>query len=461
LTPTDFDVVIVGGGITGLAAANFLAANSSASIALFESEPTLGGKIRTERIGNVIVEAGADSFLARTPEAVRLAQSVGLAEELVSPDVFGALIATGRGLTPLPGGSVYGIPGSVRALARAKALTPAGRLRALAEMLSVGKHRDPDTSVGEFIGRRFGRQVLDRLVDPLLAGTRAGEVKDMSLAAALPQVDALARKHRSLLLGIGSERRRGQIESGSPPFLTIQSGMHRLVEALERRLASRVEFHLGSAVQSIHSDGARVVIEGQQTTHAKSVVFTAPAFAAGAALRSLDADAAALLARTEYASAASVALVYPPGGVVTPPGFSGILVPKGAAQTISALTFYSQKWTHATTDASVLRCFVGRAGRHPALDLPDVALVDEVAADVRALCRVSGEPTASNVVRWERSLPQYSVGHLQRLDEAERLLAARAPVFPAGAGYRGSGIPDCIKQGEAAAKRVVSLFKGG
>ena len=461
MSPYDVDVAVVGGGIAGLAAALDVADNSTASIALLEAGSALGGKIRTERVGAIDVEAGADSFLARTPEGPSLARSLGLDDDLVEPNVFGALVAYDKGRARLPEGSVYGIPGSVRSVLAFSALSPVARLRALSEVLAPRKLGGRDVSVGDFVARRFGRQALDRLVDPLLAGTRAGDVRDMSLAAALPQVDALARRHRSLLLGISSERRRGSIQTGAPPFLKVRSGMGKLIEELGRRLAQRVDVRLGHPVERLLLSKGGVVLEGREDVRARAVIFAAPAYAASSAIESLDEEAAELLGRIGYASVASIAVVYRPESIPLPPDVSGLLIGTRAARTVSAITFYSQKWSLPIEGGVVLRCFVGRADRHPALDLPDSELVSRVTSDLRSLLDVAGDPVGSNVVRWERSLPQYSVGHLDRLAVIEARLRERGPVFLAGAGYRGSGIPDCIRQGQTAANRVLSLLPKG
>ena len=457
----DVDVAVVGGGITGLVAALAVAESSGLSIALLEAEPALGGKIRTERVGAVDVEAGADSFLTRASEGLNLARRLGLGDDLVAPDIFGALVAYGEGSARLPEESVYGIPGSIRSVLGSPALAPAARLRVLSEMFTPRKLGGPDVSVGGFVSRRFGRQALDRLVDPLLAGTRAGDVNDMSLAAALPQIDALARRHRSLLLGIRSERRKGSLETGTPPFLKIRSGMSRLIEELRKRLVQRVDVRVGHPVARLRQSKRGVLLEGREDVDARAVILAAPAYAAGSAVGSLDEDAGDLLGRIRYASVASVALVYSPGSVASPPGVSGVLVSRGAARTVSAITYYSRKWPQADSAAAVLRCFVGRAGRHPALDLPDAELVSKVTRDVHSLCDVTSDPVTANVVRWERSLPQYSVGHLDRLRVIESKLRERGPIFLAGAGYRGSGIPDCIKQGETAADVALAFLQGG
>jgi protoporphyrinogen/coproporphyrinogen III oxidase len=455
------DVAIVGGGLTGLVTALSVRENSDASIALLEAGSDLGGKIRTVRVGDVVVEAGADSFLARSPEGTELARRLGIDDELIAPDVFGALTSHDGNATRLPPGSVYGIPANVRSMLGATALTPAARIRALTEVLSPRKLRGPDVSVGDFVARRFGNQVVDRLVDPLLAGTRAGDVYDMSLGAALPQVDTVARRHRSLLLGLGSERRKGALDTGPPPFLKVRSGMSRLIEELSNRVAPEVDVRMNHPAELLRRAGTGFVLEGPEEVSARAVVFAAPAYAAASAVLPLDQDAAGLLGRIDYASVASVALVYPPKSFDAPPGISGVLVSGDPKATVAAITFYSQKWPQSGSTSDVLRCFVGRTGRHPALDLADKELVSAVTRDVRALCNVSVDPVETNVVRWERSLPQYSVGHNDRLRQIETRLLRLGPIFLAGAGYRGSGIPDCIRQGESAANRVLSFLKGG
>jgi protoporphyrinogen/coproporphyrinogen III oxidase len=446
-------VAVIGGGITGLAAAHHLA-KDGAEVVVLESDDRLGGKVLTERHGNLTVEAGPDSFLDREPAAASLCRELGLGAELVSPARFGALVWTGTQLARLPTGLPHGIPSSPYEAWRSGLLSRWGALRACADLFNPRPVSGPDLSLGEFVAHRFGPEVLENLVDPLLAGTRAGEAESLSLAAATPVIDSLARRNRSLIAGL-----RGQDPTATPPFLAIGGGMDRLVERLAATLAESAEVRTGGSVARIQraTRGFELQLASGGTLEAQGVILAVPAFAAAAILAQLSPRAAALLATIQYANVASVTLVYPPGSWTPPEGTSGLLVSRAARATLAACSWTSHKWPDsAPSDGSlVMRCFAGRSGADPALQAPDDELARQLAADLRAAIRLNDSPVRSTVTRWERGLPQYTVGHLERVTAAERALDSFPGVGLAGAGYRGSGLPDCIRQGQEAAARVL------
>lgn len=448
-------VVVVGGGITGLATAFFLATGEAPpdEITLFESDTRLGGKLHTLETDDGWVEAGPDSFLAREPWVEDLCRAIGLGEDLEEPAVFGARVWIGGDLRPFPPGSLWGLPSSPLAALKAGALSPTGRLRALGDLVVPGPLRGPDISVAELVTRRFGSQVLDRLVDPLLAGTRAGSTREMSLAAALPQVDSLARGHRSIMRAqAGESASQGQ---GPPPFLGIRGGMQRLAKRLGAVLADRVRIHTGTSVECLREAGtAYEVMTGRGSTTADAVVVGVPAPAAADLLREIDPTSSRLLRDITYAPVASVALTYPPGSLVPAPGTSGVLVPSGEQAAISACTWWSTKWPGAAPGTQVVRCFVGRTVGDP-ISADDDELVAACARDVQAISGARTAPLRGIVTRWEPGLPQYRVGHLERLNDIERSLEAHPRIALAGAGYRGSGLPDCIRQAQIAAHKVM------
>jgi oxygen-dependent protoporphyrinogen oxidase len=234
--------------------------------------------------------------------------------------------------------------------------------------------------------------------------------------------------------------------------------MRRLVDALGRDLLDKVEIRAGSPVRSLRRAadwGFELESNGGTPVAVDAAVVAAPAFVAAQILRPLDAAASDLLGRIKYASVASVALLYPKASVTLPPDASGFLVPRSVTRTVSAGTLVSAKWPdNAPPEGDVVRCVVGRAGRHPALDLDDDALVERVHEDLERICAIEGSPRAAGVARWERSLPQYRVGHVQLVERIDDLLGRHRTVAVAGAGLAGSGLPDCVAQGEAAAQRI-------
>ncbi len=453
-------VAVVGGGITGLVAARALARSArGAHVVLVEASAGLGGKVRTDDLDGVRVEAGADSFATAPGTALELCDSLGLTRELIAPAAFGArLWADGR-LRPLPPGFPLGIPVEPVAALRAGALSVRGTLRAAGDLVLPGRLGEDDVALGDYVRRRLGREVLRRLVDPVLAGTRAGRAEELSLQAAAAQVYAAARGRRSLILALRRARRRGEVPSGPPAFRAPRGGMQRLVVRLREELAD-VEVLTGRRVDAI----ARR--EGRYRLHttaggldADGVLLCVPAFEAARLVAGLSPEAASLLAGIRYASVALVTLVYPPG-TRSPPQGSGLLVSAAERRTLTGCTWYSVKWPHSTPQDGtlVVRCFVGRSGRHPALDLDDDALVKLLDAELSEALAFGSRPRDFKVVRWEKALAQYEVGHLHRLSRARSLLASDPAVELAGAGYEGSGIPDCVRQAEQGVQRVLSAL---
>ena len=450
-------VVVVGGGITGLTAAFRASQQEGFEVTLLEAGSDVGGKIATTALEGGRVELSADSFLPRDDGPLRLCRDIGIADELVEPVDFGGWLFREGRLQALPSGTVLGFPTSARAAWRAKVLSPGARVRAAAEIF----HRTPltggDVSVAAFTRARFGCQVLERLVDPLLAGTRAGAPDEMSLAAAIPPVDGAARRHGSVIRGLGRQRPTG---AGPPRFFAPRDGMRRMVEALVESIRD-VDIRRRSRVNALHRDGSAIAVEldGDRIA-ADAVILTTPARNAAPMLRPLVPDAATELEALRAASAAVVTFLFPAEGLRLPAGGSGVLVPSSEAMTISGCTWFSRKWPAAAAPGHVtIRCFVGRGMRDPALDLSDADLAGVVLQELGSIVGPAPQPVASRVTRWDEAMPVYDVGHLERVDRIARALAG-VPVAVAGASYRGSGIPDCIAQAEAAVAGLVETLRG-
>jgi oxygen-dependent protoporphyrinogen oxidase len=413
----------------------------------------VGGKLRTEEFAGSRVESGADSFLTRDPGILELCDELGLTDELVAPAVFKGAIWDGRrAYEPVPG--VMGIPTGAASVLRAKALSPAGKARALADLVLPGPLTGPDVSVAEFLTKRFGQEVLDRSVDPILGGTRAGAADDMSLAAALPQVDRAARANRSVMKGLAVEATPAL--PGRPLFLTPRGGMTWLPEVLAASVP-QLDLQKGVEVLGIRREGdGYSVVTGSGQHRADGVVVTVPSPAAARLLEEVAPSAAAHLAQIQHASVAVVALSFEADALQLPTGTSGFLVPSSAGRTLAAATWWSAKWPHTRGAAEevVVRCFVGRAGRHPALALSDEKLAAAAAADLSRFLGSSASPSGFKITRWEDSMPQYRVGHLDLVGKVEAALAQRPGLVVAGADLRGSGIPDCVRQGSEAARLV-------
>jgi oxygen-dependent protoporphyrinogen oxidase len=441
---------VIGGGISGLTAALRLQQQHH-DVTVFEATERVGGKIRTDALAGIAIEEGADAFLPRDDAALDLCRDLGLGEQLVSPAVFGAYIWSRGGLRALPPGSPYGIPRSPAAARRAGLLSPWGAARASLEFVLGRPLRGPDTSVADLVRARFGSEVLERMVDPMMAGIRGGRTDHMSLAAATREIDALARNHRSIL---GALRAQGPPEP--PRFLAPSGGMQRLIDELAARVPN---IKTGVSIDQITRAGTGFTVAGETFD---GVVVAAPTFAAADIVAELDEEVARLLEAISYASLAVVTLVYPPAALDIPRGGSGVLVPSGAGLTISACTWYSTKWPWVVTDDRiVVRCVIGRAGRDPGLQVDDDELLTRARRDLEVIHGSSAEPTDSLVTRWDRAIPQYEVGHLELVDGIDAGLARSGAIVVTGAGYRGSGIPDCIAQANSAAERLGALVQAG
>jgi protoporphyrinogen/coproporphyrinogen III oxidase len=444
---------VVGGGISGLVAAHTLASGGD-EVVLLEDGERLGGKLHTVELDSATIEAGADSFVVRDEGALDLCRDLEI-DDLREPRSFGAWIWRDRELHPMPEGTSGGIPTSARALLGAGVLSIGGRVRALADLVLPGPLTGPDVSVGGFVTRRFGREIAEILVDPLLAGTRAGNLDELSLAAGTPALDAVARRHRSV---IGGLRKSGEI--GTPRFLAPAGGMGTIADALVDRLrVSGAEIKTGARVTRITgSGGAYRLVAGDAVVDASGIVLAVPAYEAAELLEEMAPEAARVLASIRYASVASVALAYSPGSLELPLTGSGILVPRSEQKEVAACTWFSSKWPHLAPDDGrvVLRCFVGRAGRHPALELDDGEIADRAHAEMSRMLDVRRPPISHHVARWERGLPQYDVGHVDRVAGIERALETLPGVAVTGAGYRGSGVADCVRWAGTAATHVRS-----
>ena len=456
-------VAVIGAGITGLAAAYELEQSvTPVRISLLEASSRLGGKIRTERLAGRPLDVGAEGLLARVPQAVDLCHELGIGDALEPPREDRTYIWSGGKLRPLPPGLLGGLPGSTGALLRARILSPAGTARAALDLVLPKHAVNGDETVGSLVTRRFGRQALERLVDPLLGGIYSGDCDGLSVRATAPTLaQAASGRHRSLLRGLRAAPRSS---ATGPTFVALAGGLEQLVERLAAALED-AEIHHEARVLDINpATGGRYRLDFAHGKVLKvdAAVIAAPAFEAAEMLRHLRPGAARSLRAIEYASTATVSLAYPAAAAERLPRGSGFLVPRAEGRLLSACTFSSLKWPHlATDDALLLRCAVGRAGNDRALALDDAALTTLVAEELQAALGLRHAPTETLVTRWERALPQYAPGHLDRVSGIEEALASLPGLELAGAAYRGMGVPACIAQGRAAAQRVLAELDAG
>ena len=462
-------VLVVGGGVTGLAAAYELStAEPKVSVTVLEAGDRLGGKVQaTPFAGLPSVECGADMFLARTPAAVELARDLGLAGDLVAPASLPAYVWSRGQLHQLPPGLVLGAPARLGPMARSDLLSWRGKARAAVEPLlprwcPSGKEGD---ALGLAVRARFGDEVLDRLVGPLIGGINAGDPDHLSLRAVTPQIaDALA-EHRSLLLGLRAQARAagsgGAGQAPASPFLAPRGGVSVLVEHLHAAVtAAGGEVRTAAPVAALERRDGRwsVQPDSGDAIEADALVLTVPAPDAAALLGHLSPEAARALRTITSVSVAMITLALPEDAITRAITTSGYLVPRSEQRTITACSWASSKWAEWRLPGQVvLRISAGRDGDERALDLGDDELLEAVLSDLDRHIGLRGQPTATRITRWWKAMPQYAPGHVERIDALTATLADDAPGLGlAGAAYRGLGLPACIAQGRAAARAALA-----
>jgi len=465
------EVVIVGGGIAGLAAAYRLTqAAPGASITLVESESRLGGKIVTERVDGFVIEGGPDTFLAYKPRGVGLCRDLGLGDRLhgTNPALRRTYIARGERLYDLPEGLTGLIPSRFGPMAKTALLSPLGKLRMGLDYVIPPRRAPEDESIASFVSRRLGQEVYDRLVEPLLSGIYAGDGEQLSLAATFPQLQQTERAHGGLIKGMLAARQNGHrptpSANGRSAFVTPTTGLAEIVEALEARLrAAGVRLRLGEHVKRVEraAGGYGVTLANGAVLPAEAVILATPAFVTAELLAGLDETAAAALRAIPYVSTATVSLAYPLADIPRPLDGYGYLIPRAENRPILACTWTSTKFPHRAPEGSgLIRAFVGRAGQADVLAGTDAAVVNLVRAELRRTLGITAAPMLQRVFRWPRAMPQYTLGHLDRVRVIEARLAALPGLVVAGNAYRGIGLPDCIASGEAAAEAAAQIIEG-
>ena len=441
-------VVVVGGGVTGLTVAHRLRERDPAvEVTVLDAADRPGGMLADVEVAGLRIPAGPDSFVARKPWAVDLCRELGL--DLVAPASSGAWLWTPAGLVRYPSDTAFGIPGDPGTVFRWPGLSGRGRRRALRDLLLRTRKDPSDEALGALLRRRLGDEATDRAIAPLLGGLYAGDVDRLSAQATFPELVAWERAQGSLIRGAPAAMRHARAGDATPMFQRPARGVAALPDALAARLGERVVTGVRvTAVRAEPGGGWRFEGDGAGGAAGDAVVLAVPAAQARALLEPVARPAADELARLRAVSTGVVALVYPDGTADALPEGTGFVVPRGAAP-FTAVTWLSNKWPDPSYGTrAVLRCFVGADGDEDVLDAPDGDIVAACARHLSALLPLP-EPEASRVVRWPGSMPQFELGHLDRV---ARLRAHLPPgVVVTGPAYDGVGVPDCVRAaGEAA-----------
>lgn len=465
---------MVGGGVSGLAAAHRAVElarerRRPLELTLLEGSDRLGGTIRTERRDGFLVECGPDSFLAEKPWALALCRRLGVEDRLIrTDDRFRRVFVAFRGrLHPLPDGFQLLAPTRLGPFLASTLFSWPGKLRMACDLL-LPRGGHPDESLGAFVRRRLGREALERVAQPLVAGIYTADPDELALDATMPRFLEMERRERSVILALWRAARRApDLHAGTSGarwslFVTFADGMEELIRRLAARLppeAARLE----QRVASVARDGGswRVTCASGAVFTGDALILAPEAHQAARLLRSLDPGLAYLLEGIPHASAATVTLAYRRRDIGHSLDGFGFVVPQVEGRPILAATFSSVKYPGRAPDGhALLRVFMGGALNESALDADDAALVETARAQLAALLGVTGPPRFTRVVRHPRAMPQYHVGHTVRAEAIARAVERLPALRLAGGAYRGVGIADCVRSGEEAAEGVAGSVSG-
>jgi len=460
-------ITIIGGGIAGLSAAYYAKKNApDAQVTLIESTDHWGGKITTDRVtfddGNFIIEGGPDTFLATKPWGVVLCKKLGLGERLhgTNPHKKNTYVLNKGRLLPLPDGLAMMIPTNVEAILKTHLVSWLGKARMGLDFLQPAKAVNGDESLGMFVSRRLGREAYENLIEPLMSGIYAGDGDQLSLASTFPYLRDLELKYGSLARGALQMRKKsnGKVQGSRSAFLTPTTGLAEIVEALVENLQSNnIDMRLNSNVQTLKRSNVQswdVVLDNGETIESDAIILATPAYAGGGLLASVDPELASILTSIPYASTATISLAYRQSDLPKPLDGYGYVIPRREGRKALAGTWTSTKFPHRAPDGyALIRVFVGRAGQ----DIPwdENELLELAKEEVKMTSGITAEPIISRVFMWDKAMPQYNLGHPEKLRQIDAALEKHPGLALAGNGYRGIGIPDCIHSGELAVERIL------
>jgi oxygen-dependent protoporphyrinogen oxidase len=461
-------IVIVGGGIAGLSAAYYATKKvPDAQITLIESDSRWGGKITTDRAalnnGQFIIEGGPDTFLATKPYATALCKELGLGDRLhgTNPNEKNTYVLHHNKLEPLPDGLAMMIPTNVQAILKSQLVSWFGKARMGFDFIQPAKAVNGDESLGTFVSRRLGREAYENLIEPLMSGIYAGDGDQLSLASTFPYLRDLELKYGSLARGALQMRAKSNgkaIQGSRSAFLTPTTGLAEIVEAIVAHLEkNNVDLRLNTKVSRITNYQLLYNVElgSGETIKTDSIILATPAYVSGSLLASIDPTLASTLQRIPYTSTATVSLAYRNGDLPRPLDGYGYVIPRREGRRALACTWTSTKFPHRAPDGyALLRVFVGRAGQDIPWNENDLlALAKE---ELALTLGITAEPLLTRVFLWDKAMPQYNLGHPEVLKQIDNELQKYPGLALAGNGYRGIGIPDCIRSGEVAVEKILN-----
>jgi protoporphyrinogen/coproporphyrinogen III oxidase len=460
-------IVIIGGGISGLAAAHrVLELNKSAQVTILEASDRLGGTIQTEHRDGFLLERGPDSFISEKPHAIALAKRLGIESQLIQTNEEyrrSFIVRDGR-LRAVPEGFQLMAPSRMWPFIASDVFSIPGKVRMAADLLLPRKSTNGsnDESLASFVRRRLGNEALVRMAQPMVGGIYTADPETLSLRATLPRFLEMEQKHRSLILAMlrqGRAQKTGTSGARYSLFLSFNRGMQVLVEPLTRMKA---DLRVNTRAQRLTFDhGWTITTDQNEEIEAEAVCLAVPAYVAAALLTETHEQLAQKLREIKYASTATINFGYRRAAIKHPLNGFGFVVPFIEKRSLIACTFSSVKFSGRAPDGHVLlRAFAGGALQPEIFALDEAEMSRRVESDLRELLGIREDPRFIEVAKWERSMPQYEVGHLDRVNEIEALVNQLPGLALAGNAYSGAGIPDCVRSGEAAAESLVSTGEG-
>lgn len=470
-------VVIIGAGISGLSTAYFLKENSAEDldITIIEKKSTLGGNIRTEKFDGYLVEGGPDSFLSEKPWAMALCKRIGLTEELLPTNAEHqkTYIYSKKKLHPMPEGLILMIPTKVMPLAYSSLLSIPGKIRMGLELFIPRRKSKDDESFGHFVKRRLGKEALNKIAEPFIAGVHGGDPDKMSIKASFPKFVAMEQEDGSLIKGMikrmANFRKMAEGKRASDKdekkvritmFMSLKGGMTTLVDTLLAKIKD-VTIKTETTVTDIsHADGGyNITLEGEGTLKADAVVVCTPAYSASTILHGFDRSLHEKLLTIPYTSTSTVSMSFKRSQIKKSIDGFGFVVPKAEGKRIIGSTWSSIKWAgRAPDDELLLRCFVGGSLHEKLLEKTDEEVMTMVLEDLKSIMDIEGEPVMKKMYRYKKAMPQYTIGHIERVEGIEFELKEHKGLFLTGSAYHGIGISDTVREAEDTAKKVLEIL---
>ena len=465
-------IVIMGGGISGLATAYSLEERAkregkSVSITLLEKKNQIGGNILTERVGDFLIEGGPDCFLSEKPWAIQLCERLGMGESLLrTNDEYRKTYILWNGhLHELPEGVILMIPTEIFPLLKSNLITLSGKIRMGMELFIPKKESSADESLSQFVRRRLGQEALDKIAAPLVAGVHAEDPDTMSVKSRFPRFVQMEEEYGSLIKGMIAKRRemRRAGSKGNKPkytmFMTLKDGLSEMPATIVQNLKMTKILTNREVADVDKRDIFKISLKNGEVLDADTVVFATPSYETASLLTGINDSISALLNKIPYTSTATVSLAFKKESISNPMNGFGFLVPRQEKRRITGATWVSRKFSYRSPDDSVLiRCFIGGSHNEKLVFLNDKDMIEMVKGELRDIMGITSEPLLTRIYRWEKAMPQYTIGHEERLSILDKKLSEYPGMFLTGSSYRGSGISECIKDGQLTAEFVLKYL---